>query len=139
MIPKFLKCQKQFYPTPLSTLQKMTINIRRPNGELLSNSPDTYDIAGIIGAQDSAAMPGPTYPFTVIPTGSIFNVFNPASPIAQPNPGNLFIVTNKYFSRFDVCKGDRIQMNGYTYNDDALKDVTYGDALRDFSNWINRQ
>ena len=139
MIPKFLKCQKEFYPTPLSTLQKMTIDIRRPNGELLSNSPDTYDIAGIIGASSSAATPGPTFPFTVIPTASSFNVFNPASAIAQPNPGNFFIVTNKYFSRFDVCKGDRIQMNGYTYNDDALNDPTYGGALRDFSNWINRQ
>lgn len=139
MIPKFLKCQKEFYPTPLSTLQKMTIDIRRPNGELLSNSPDTYDIAGIIGAQDSAATPGPTFPFTVIPTNSAFNVFNPASAIAQPNPGNFFIVTNKYFSRFDVCKGDRIQMSGYTYNEDALNDPTYGGALRDFSNWINRQ
>ncbi len=139
MIPKFLKCQKDFYPTPLSTLQKMTIDIRRPNGELLSNSPDTYDIAGIIGAQDVAATPGPTYPFSVNPAGSSFNVFNPASPIAQPNPGNFFIITNKYFSRFDVCKGDRIQMSGYTYNDGALNDATYGGALRDFSNWINRQ
>ena len=139
MIPKFLKCQKDFYPTPLSTLQKMTIDIRRPNGELLSNSPDTYDIAGIIGAQDSSSTPGPTYPFSVNPAGSSFNVFNPASPIAQPNPGNFFIITNKYFSRFDVCKGDRIQMSGYTYNDGALNDATYGGALRDFSNWINRQ
>lgn len=138
MIPKFLKCQKEFYPTPLSTLQRLTISIRRPNGELLSNSPDTYDIAGIIGAQDSA-LPGPTYPFTINPTSSSFNVSTPASPIAQPNPGNFFIVTNKYFSQFDVCKGDRIQINGYTYNDDALNDATYGGALRDFSNWINRQ
>jgi len=139
MIPKFLKCQKEFYPTPLSTLQKMTIDIRRPNGELLSNSPDTYDIAGIIGAQDATALPGPTFPFTVIPTNSAFNVFNPAAAVVQPNPGNFFIVTNKYFSRFDVCKGDRIQMSGYTYNEDALNDATYGGALRDFSNWINRQ
>ena len=139
MIPKFLKCQKDFYPTPLSTLQKMTIDIRRPNGELLSNSPDTYDIAGIIGAQAVAATPGPTFPFTVNPSNSTFNVYEPASPIAQPNPGNFFIITNKYFSKFDVCKGDRIQMSGYTYNDATLNDVTYGGALRDFSNWINRQ
>ena len=30
-------------------------------------------------------------------------------------------------------------MSGYTYNDVALNDTTYGGALRDFSNWINRQ
>ena len=139
MIPKFLKCQKEFYPTPLSTLQKMTIDIRRPNGELLSNSPDTYDIAGIIGGQDGTSSYGPTFPFTINPAASSFNVYNLASPIAPPNPGNFFIITNKYFSQFDVCVGDRIQMSGYTYNDGALNDPTYGDALRDFSNWINSQ
>jgi hypothetical protein len=139
MIPKFLKCQKEFYPTPLSTLQKMTIDIRRPNGELLTNSPDTWDIAGIVGAAPAAALPGPLFPFTVIPTGSNFNVFNPSASVAQPNPGNFFIVTNKYFSKFDVCKGDRINISGYTYSDAALNDVTNGGALRDFSTWINRQ
>jgi hypothetical protein len=138
MIPKFLKCQKDFYPTPLSTLQKMTIDIRRPNGELLSDTPDTFDIAGIIGAQAVGSVPGPIYPFTVIPSASKWNVFAPPSPIAGPNPGNFFIVTSKYFSRFEMCEGDRIQISGYSYTDAALNDPTYGGALRDFSNWINR-
>ena len=141
MIPKFLKCQKEFYPTPLSTLQKMTIDIRRPNGELLTNSPDTWDIAGIIGAEPTTALPGPLFPFTVIPTNSSFNVFIPPSslPPGTLNPANFFIVTNKYFSKFDVCAGDRINISGYTYSDAALNDPTNGNALRDFSNWINRQ
>jgi hypothetical protein len=139
MIPKFLKCQKDFYPTPLSTLQKMSIDIRRPNGELLSNTPDTWDITGIIGAAQSTILPGPLFPFTVIPTDSDFNVFNPSSSITQPNPGNFFIVTNKYFSKFDVCAGDRINISGYSYSDAALNDPINGDALRDFSTWINRQ
>jgi hypothetical protein len=138
MIPKFLKCQKEFYPTPLSTLQKMTIDIRRPNGELISSSPDTYDILGIIGAQPLLTPPGPIYPFTINPSASSFNVFNPPALAPQPNPGNFFIVTSKYFSRFDVCKGDRIQISGYTYSDGALNDATYGGALRDFCGWINR-
>jgi hypothetical protein len=137
MIPKFLKCQKEFYPTPLSTLQKLTIDIRRPNGELISNSPDTYDIMGIIGAEPNITLPGPMYPFTVFPTASAFNVFAPPAPVAQPNPGNFFIVTNKYFSKFDMCVGDRIQISGYTYSDAALNEPTYGNALRDFCNWIN--
>ena len=140
MIPKFLKCQKEFYPTPLSTLQKMTIDIRRPNGELLSTTPDTWDIAGIIGAAPATTLPGPLFPFTVIPTGSSYNIFTPPSPFAVGtfSPGNLFIVTNKYFSRFDVCEGNRIQISGYTYSDAALNDPVNGGALRDFSNWINR-
>jgi hypothetical protein len=131
MIPKFLKCQKDFYPTPLSTLQKMTIDIRRPNGELVSTTPDTFDIAGVIGAGATAGAVGPIFPFTVIPSG-VYNVTD-----STPNPFNFFIVTNKYFSRFDICKGDRIQISGYTYSDAALNDPTYGGAIRDFSNWIN--
>lgn len=138
MIPKFLKCQKEFYPTPLSTLQRLTIDIRRPNGELVSESPDTYDILGIVGAEAPSSAPGPIYPFTIIPSASAYNVFNPASPVVQPNPANFFIVTSKYFSKFDMCKGDRIQISGYTYSDAALNDPTYGNALRDFCNWINR-
>lgn len=129
MIPKFLKCQKDFYPTPLSTLQKMTIDIRRPNGELLSTSPDTFDIAGIIGANSTIS--GTTYPFNITPSGN-YNLSDPT------NPFNFFIVTNKYFSRFEICNGDRIQISGYTYSDAALNDPTNGGALRDFCNWINR-
>ena len=131
MIPKFLKCQKEFYPTPLSTLQKMTIDIRRPNGELLSTSPDTFDIAGIIGANPTAF--GTTYPFNITPSGN-YNL----SDGAGGSPFNFFIVTNKYFSRFEICNLDRIQISGYTYSDAALNNPTNGGALRDFCNWINR-
>ena len=131
MIPKFLKCQKDFYPTPLSTLQKMTIDIRRPNGELLSTSPDTFDIAGIIGATPSAL--GTTFPFTVTPSGN-YNL----SYAGNTQPFNFFIVTNKYFSRYEICPQERIQISGYTYTDAALNDPVNGGTLRDFCNWINR-
>jgi hypothetical protein len=130
MIPKFLKCQKEFYPTPLSTLQKLTIDIRRPNGELVSNSPDTYDIAGIIGAGPTSF--GAVFPFQVNPAASAYNI------AASGQPANFFIVTNKYFSRFEICKGDRLQISGYTYTDAALNDPNNGQALREFCNWINR-
>lgn len=132
MIPKFLKCQKEFYPTPLSTLQKLTIEILRPNGELVSTAPDTYDVAGIIGA--GASVFGGSYPFNVVPSGA-YNIFNAGPPRL---PFNFFIVTNKYFSRFEVSPGDRIQLSGYTYTDAAFNDPNNGSALRDFSNWINR-
>jgi hypothetical protein len=135
MIPKFLKCQKEYYPTPLSTLQKMTIDIRRPNGELISTTPDTYDISGIIGP--GATSIGAVFPFALTVSGDYAVSLSPAT-LPPPNPANLFIVTNKYFSRFDVCSGDRIQISGYTYSDAAFNDVTYGPALRDFCNWINR-
>lgn len=119
MIPKFLKCQKDFYPTPLSTLQKMTIEIRRPNGELISTSPDAFDISGI-------TMPG--YLF-----GSSFGSVD-----ASGNPYNFFIHTSTYFSKYNVCVGDRIQIGGYSYPDSILNSDAYGNVLKSFCNWINR-
>jgi hypothetical protein len=132
MIPKFLKCQKEYYPTPLSTLQKMTIDIRRPNGELVSNSPDTFDIGGIIASVGGAGT-GTTFPFNMNLSASVY-----AGLDGSNNPYNFFINTTTYFSKFEVSKGDRIQISGYTYTDAALNDPTYGQVLREFSNWINR-
>ena len=47
MIPKHMKCQRIYSPTPLSTLNKLTIRLQQPNGQLISSSPDTFNIAGI--------------------------------------------------------------------------------------------
>ena len=128
MIPKFLKCQKEYYPTPLSTLQKMTIELLRPNGELISNSPDTFNIGGIIANSTTL---GTTFPFTVVNNSSYASAGN-------TDPCNFFINTVTYFSKYEVCIGDRIQISGYTYSDAALNDPTSGQALRSFCNWINR-
>ena len=131
MTPKYLKCQKEFYPTPLSTLQKMTIDIRRPNGELISKSPDTFDIGGII-AYTGAIGTGSEFPFNISLGGSVYNKLDVTVPY------NLFINTTTYFSKYEICKGDRLQISGYTYSDDVLNDPLYGQILRTFCNWINR-
>ena len=136
MIPKFLKCQKEYYPTPLSTLQKMTIEFRRPNGELLSDSSDTFDIGGII-AREVVASGATTFPFNVPCNPSIYSLLGASSAIAT-SPANFFINTSSYFSRFELCAGDRIQISGYTYSDASLNDPVYGQSLRAFCNWINR-
>ncbi len=138
MIPKFLKCQKEYYPTPLSTLQKMTIDIRRPNGELVSTSSDTFDIGGILAPQTGEIL-GPTFPFTnsIKFADSPLN-YNVMIPAVNGNPANFFINTTKYFSKFEICPGDRILISGYTYNESALNDPTYGQSLREFCKWINR-
>ena len=138
MIPKFLKCQKEYYPTPLSTLQKMTIDLRRPNGELISSSPDTFDIGGIIAPQINSVQ-GTTFPFTnVINFTSTILTYNVMLPATNGSPANFYINTTKYFSKFDVCAGDRIQISGYTYSEEVLNDATYGQSLRAFCNWINQ-
>jgi len=149
MIPKFMKCQKEYYPTPLSTLQKMTIDIRRPNGELISSTPDTFDIGGVIapqtatsyfnGAFQSTSVIGTAFPFTtVISFGDTILNYNTVIPPINGTAANFFINTTKYFSRFEICPGDRIQIAGYNYSDAALNDPTYGQTLRAFCTWINR-
>ena len=139
MIPKFLKCQKEYYPTPLSTLQKMTIDLRRPNGELVSTSSDTFDIGGIIAPQNSNSVSGAKFPFTnaIVASDTPLN-YNMMVPAINGYPANFFINTSKYFSKFEMCAGDRIQISGYTYNQEVLNDPTYGSALMDFCAWINR-
>jgi hypothetical protein len=136
MIPKFLKCQKEYYPTPLSTLQKMTIQFTRPNGELLSPSPDTFTIGGII-ATPIVPVVSTTFPFNVDTTSSPYGILN-LDNLGGTSPANFFINTTSYFSRFELCVGDRIQIGGYSYSDAALNDPTYGQSLRAFCNWVNR-
>lgn len=138
MIPKFMKCQKEYYPTPLSTLQKMTIDLRRPNGELVSASPDTFDIGGIICPQTGSIV-STSFPFTLpLTNGTGNNAYNVLIPPATGDPANFYINTSKYFSKFEVSAGDRIQISGYTYSDSVLADPAHGAALRDFCSWINR-
>jgi hypothetical protein len=136
MIPKFLKCQKEYYPTPLSTLQKMTIQFLRPNGELLSPSSDTFSIGGIIASQ-VVPVPSITFPFNVDTSTSPYGVLNLDS-LGGTSPANFFINTTTYFSRFEMCAGDRIQIAGYTYSAAALNDPTYGQSVRAFCKWVNR-
>jgi hypothetical protein len=59
-------------------------------------------------------------------------------PAENGSPANFFINTVKYFSKFEISAGDRVQIAGYTYSDAALNDPTYGAILRDFCGWINR-
>jgi hypothetical protein len=113
-----------------------SFNDRRPNGELISTTPDTFDIGGIIAPYVSGGIIvnglGIQFPFNVNLANSQYSVLD------NTNPYNFFINTTKYFSKFEMCEGDRIQIGGYTYPDDILNDVTYGETVRAFCNWINR-
>jgi hypothetical protein len=133
MIPKFLKCQKEFYPTPLSTLQKMTIDLRRPNGELISTSPDTFDIGGIIAPTISGPGTGTQFPFNVDLADTTFDALD-----INNNPYNFFINTTTYFSKFEMCVGDRIQISGYNYPDEVINNPFVSQGARSFLNWVNR-
>ncbi len=128
MIPKFLKCEKVYHPTPLSTLQKMTIDIHRPNGELISNSPDTFDINSILSSDWNGSGSSFPYNFSVIALPYYGSV-------ATGGLNYFMINTSLFFSRFQVSVGDRIQINGFTYNDATL---LANPGLADFVRWINQ-
>ena len=100
MIPKFLKCQKVYTPTPLSTLRKLTISVQRPDGCLVSDTQDTLDIANIL----SSYWIDGTSSWTTTATD-----YAPASGLY------LWIQTGNWFSRFMVNQGDRIQMKGISF------------------------
>jgi len=119
MIPKFLKCQRVYYPTPLATLSKMTIQLQRPNGNLVSDVLDTLDISGIFASSVGT-----------LPTGLALGSSSYISTAAKDSASNslYFIIrTSTYFSRFAFAKGDRIQIQGIntsliTGNDSAKSD-----------------
>jgi len=115
MIPKFLKCQKVYYPTPLATLTKMTIQLQRPNGNLVSDSLDTLDISGIFASTS----------FGGYSSSSIY--MNAALKDTNNNATYYTIVTKTYFSRFAFTKNDRINIQGintslFTTNNTAKSD-----------------
>ena len=113
MIPKFLKCQKVYTPTPLATMRKLSISIQRPDGCLVSDTLDTLDLKCIC---TSAA-------FSRIGTDSTL--------YAGLSGQYLFVQTNSYFSRFMVNQGDRIQFKGVTCG------ITTGAAV-EFLNFVQR-
>jgi hypothetical protein len=96
MIPKFMKCQKSYTPTPLATLTKLSIEMQRPDGTPLSAIADTLSISRIfIGGT------GPN----ALPTGYL-------SALYDDNSGYLFLVTSTYFSQWTFAQGNRIQIRG---------------------------
>jgi hypothetical protein len=102
MIPKFLKCQKVYTPTPLSTLRKMTIAIQRPDGCLVSDTQDTQDIANIVSSYWLSASGTSTWTVTGTDYASTTGLY-------------IWINTGNWFSRFEVNQGDRIQMKNIAF------------------------
>jgi len=100
MIPKFLKCQKVYTPTPLATLQKLSISLQRPDGCLVSDTLDTLDIANIVSSRWLGTAGG------LIVTGTDYD---------DTTGTYIWINTATWFSRFMVNQGDRIQFKGITF------------------------
>jgi len=98
MIPKFLKCQRVYTPTPLATLTKMTIQLNKPNGTLVNSNLDTLDISGIAACNN-------------LPTGAysedIGNFID-----TNGNSRYYLISTKTWFNVTNFVIGDIIQIKG---------------------------
>jgi len=113
MIPKFLKCQKVFYPTPLATLQKLTFNLQKPDGSLVCDSKDTLDLAGFY-MSNQVTNPGQYY---------------------DSASSWIWINTATYFNKFMVTQGDRVQFKNVAMTN-AFSSAIPG--LNNFISFITR-
>jgi hypothetical protein len=101
MIPKHMKCQRVYSPTPLSTLNKLTIRLQQPNGELINPMPDTFNVAGIFL---SIAADVTTY--TGVSAG------NTSSLYTDLLGEYIWIDCQQWFTKYQVAAGDRIVLRG---------------------------
>ena len=112
MIPKFLKCQKIYHPTPLSTLQRLSIQIQRPDGTLVTNDRDAIDISGVVL---SSMLTGTAFAWGGANSGGsvVGSFYNDAT--STTSGEYIWIQTTSWFSQFSVTQGDRIVLSNLAY------------------------
>ena len=103
LIPKHMKCQRVFSPTPLATLNKMTIRLQQPNGNLVNSVTDTLDIQGVFLSS-----------YASIREYFSGNIDLSGTPYSDGVGEYIWIDSAKWFSRFQVSVGDRIQIKNLT-------------------------
>ena len=99
LIPKHMKCQRIYAPTPLATLNKLTIRLQQPNGKLINELSDTLDISGIFLSRYSSIQPYFQNKMDLSGTGYADSVGE-----------YIWLDSKKWFNRYQVAIGDRIQI-----------------------------
>ena len=105
MIPKFMKCQKTYTPTPLATIQKLSFRFERPDGTLLSTAADTLDITQIF---PSFAMTTAVFTATGPPAAFTNTYYFKDAGVDLSGSAYYWLKTSKYFNHWNVSKGDKI-------------------------------
>lgn len=100
LIPKHMKCQRVYSPTPLATLNKLTIRLQQPSGQLVNSTADTLDIAGAF-----LSITADVASYVAPPSGGglINNSF-----YVDASGEYIWIDCKKWFSKYQVAAGDRI-------------------------------
>jgi hypothetical protein len=118
-IPKFLKCQRVYEPTPLTTLHKLTIRIERHDGELLNTDPDVLYIQRICLSSLTTGI--------AATNNSLY---------AQGSNEYIFVQTSIYFPFSAMMEGDLIHIQGYAAAASGSGSATAA-TLLDFNDYIN--
>jgi hypothetical protein len=112
MIPKFLKCQKVYSPTPLATIQKLSFRFERPDGGILSTASDTLDIGQIYPTIAMRAASGNFPNFT----GIADTFYKYHSAVDTSGSAYYWLQSKTYFNHWTVSKGDRILVKNLTWS-----------------------
>jgi hypothetical protein len=118
-IPKFLKCQRVYDPTPLTTLHKLTIRMERHDGELLNTDPDVLYIQRICLSSATTGIAGTN--------NSLY---------AQAGNEYIFVQTSTYFPFSAIMEGDHIHIQGFAAAASGSGSPV-SSALLDFNDYIN--
>ena len=94
-IPKFMKAQRVYSPTPLSNLQTLSFRLQDPENQLLSDSPDSSSIG--------------TIAFSSFISGSCY------SDLSGSNSNYIFINTKTWFPLWAYSQLDRVILQGISF------------------------
>jgi hypothetical protein len=119
MIPKHMKCQRIYSPTPLATLNKLTVRLQQPNGTLVSSTADTLDVNGAF--------------LSITADVTTYNGSLPTTNYVDSVGEYIWIDSKTWFSKYQVSAGDRIQFK----NLNALS-ATPTAAQTDFLTFLQR-
>jgi len=115
-----MKCQRIYSPTPLATLNKLTIRLQQPNGNLINPAADTLDING---AFLSITADVSTYAGATLAG---------ATKYVDSTGEYIWLDCKTWFSKYEFSAGDRIQIR----NLNPLPSATLTAAQTDFLNFI---
>jgi hypothetical protein len=122
LIPKFLKAQKEYTPTPLATLQRLSIRLERPTGDLLATSADTLDISGFILSSLLTSYEGSPNKVT-------------GTPYCDLSGYHIWIQTKTWFNQNLFAQGDQLLCRNLVFPDTFMSGTA---AVQDFTQFLTQ-
>jgi hypothetical protein len=120
-IPKFLKCQRVYEPTPLTTLQKLTIRMERHDGVVLSEDPDVMNVVRVCLSSATTGI--------ALTNSSVY---------AQTGNEYIFVQSSVYFPFSAFAEGDLVNIQGYAAAASGPGTPATG-TLLDFNDAVNSE